>query len=132
MPSPIGSPLVPDCLFCRPEGCAVCDAPSPAVDIFTRQPRFPEPARDGEDWEVDEAAVQILEGLLARAKTGEITGFAFVGGTRHDSTISAWTRSMFDDPYMFLGRLDYVKMQLTNDLHAQDLERYAEEMEDEE
>lgn len=103
-----------------------------AVDIFTRKPIASVPDFSGGEFEVDAVAVGMLEGILARVKTGEINSFTFVGGTRNDSTVTVWTESMFWDPYMFLGRLDYVKMQLLNDLHAQDLERYAEELEDEE
>lgn len=83
------------------------------VDLFTRQARSNRlDTADG----VDSGAVEILEGVLERAKRGELTGFCIVAGTTSDSTVTAWTHTMFSDPYMYLGRLDAVRHEILLDM----------------
>jgi len=89
------------------------------VDLFTRQARSNRlDTADG----VDTGAVEILEGILERAKAGELTGFCLVAGTTSDSTVTAWTKSMFADPYMYLGRLDAVRHEILVDMQRQNEE----------
>lgn len=86
------------------------------TDIFTREERA---SRADANEGVDHKAVEILEKFLDGVKSGRITGFAIVAGTEDDSTITSWTKAIFDDPYMYLGRLDAVRHELLIGLHEE-------------
>lgn len=82
------------------------------VDLFTRQ------TTSNEQY-VDPAMIEMLEGILERAKAGEMCAFALVGTMTEQRTMTAWTTGIFNDPYMFIGLLENVKHELGEHLSEQ-------------
>lgn len=80
------------------------------INIFTRK-KFAGAVVDPAG---DPSIIEILEKCLNDAKLGHLKSLVLGATTNRDTIVTAWSASMFHEPYLFLGILDSIKARLQN------------------